>query len=237
MTGAARIAVARWEDIPGERLHNYWDRVREAGLEPVDVSSAAGASMAGYAGLLLTGGVDVDPAMYGEALHPETEEVNGARDEFELTLLRQALDGGLPVLAICRGHQLLNVCFGGSLLQHVDGDGHRWHEDEPVTSSWHDVEIEDPSKLREIYGAGRIVVNSRHHQAVTRERVALGLTCTAVSPDGLVEGLESPAHRWVVGVQWHPERPELETPGFAEASRKLWGAFARAVLLTRNTTT
>jgi gamma-glutamyl-gamma-aminobutyrate hydrolase PuuD len=222
------VAVARWEDIPGERLHNYWDRVLEAGLEPADVSGA-GASMASYGGLLLTGGVDVDPALYGETRHPETEEVNRARDEFELTLLRQALEADLPVLAICRGHQLLNVCLGGSLLQHIEGNGHRWHEDEAVTSSWHEIEIAGGSKLRGVYGAGRLLVNSRHHQGVTRERLADGLMCTAASNDGFVEGVESPTHRWVVGVQWHPERPELETAGFAESSRRLWAAFATAV--------
>ena len=223
-----RVAVARWEDIPGERLHNYWDRILEAGLEPSDVSGT-GASMAGYEGLVLTGGVDVDPVLYGEARHLETEEVNRARDEFELTLLRQALKADVPVLAICRGHQLLNVCLGGSLLQHIEGDGHRWHEDEAVTSSWHDIEIAAGSKLHSVYGSRRVLVNSRHHQAVTRDRLATGLTCTAVSDDGFVEGVESLAHRWVVGAQWHPERPELETPGFAESSRRLWRAFADAV--------
>jgi gamma-glutamyl-gamma-aminobutyrate hydrolase PuuD len=231
MTEMRRVAVARWEDVPGERLHNYWDRVRDAGLEPVDVSGA-GAAMAGFAGLLLTGGVDVDPALYGDVPRPETEAVDRARDEFELTLLRQALEADLPVLAVCRGHQLLNVCLGGSLQQHIEGDGHRWREDEPVTSSWHEIEIAGDSKLRQIYGARRVSVNSRHHQGVTRERLSSRLTCTALSPDGFVEGLESPEQRWVVGVQWHPERPEPETPGFAESSRKLWEAFAAAVRFT-----
>jgi putative glutamine amidotransferase len=226
-----RVAVARWEDIPGERLHNYWDRLRESGLEVVDATGPGG-SLQGCAGLVLTGGIDVDPFLYGEARQPEVEEVNRPRDEFELALLREALEADLPVLAICRGHQLLNVCFGGGLLQHVPGDAHRWQEDEPVTSSFHDVSFAPDSKLLAVYGADRVNVNSRHHQAVTVDRVARGLVVTGTSDDGLVEGLESPAHRWIVGVQWHPERPELETPGFAESSRLLWGAFTRAVSMS-----
>ena len=223
-----RIAVARWESIPGERLQNYWDRVRECGLEVVDTTGPGG-SLDGCTGLVLTGGIDVDPALYGEMPMPEVEETNRPRDEFELTLLRQALEADLPVLAICRGHQLLNVCFGGSLLQHIHSDEHRWHEDDPVTSRFHDVSLVDGSKLGAIYGAAAVHTNSRHHQGITPDRVANGLTITATTEDGFVEGLESAAHRWVVGVQWHPERPEAETPGFAQASRLLWDAFAMAV--------
>jgi putative glutamine amidotransferase len=226
---APRVAVARWEDIPGERLHNYWDRLRDAGLEVVDTTG--GGSLKGCAALLLTGGIDVDPALYGEERQPQVEEVHRARDDFEMALLREALDADLPVLAICRGHQLLNVCLGGSLLQHVEGDAHRWQEDEPVTSQFHDVALTPGSKLHAIYGSDRIHVNSRHHQAVTADRVAHGLHVTGTTGDGLVEGLESPAHRWVVGVQWHPERPEPETAGFADSSRLLWDAFATACLV------
>jgi putative glutamine amidotransferase len=229
MPDAPRVAVARWEDIPGERLHNYWDRLREAGLEVVDTTGSGG-SLKDCAGLVLTGGIDIDPALYGETRRPEVDEVNRPRDEFELALLREALEADLPVLAICRGHELLNVCLGGSLLQHIDSDGHVWHEDEPITSSFHDVTLTAGSKLAAIYGAERIHTNSRHHQAVTPERLAKGLIVTGASEDGIIEGVESPEHRWVVGVQWHPERPEPETPGFAESSRLLWEAFAAAVL-------
>jgi putative glutamine amidotransferase len=223
----ARVAVARWEDIPGERLHNYWDCLRDAGLEVVDTTG--GGSLTGCGGLVLTGGIDVDPALYGEQRQAEVEEIHRARDDFELGLLQEALHADLPVLAICRGHQLLNVCLGGSLLQHVEGDTHRWQEDEPITSQFHDVVLEPGSKLHGIYGSGEIHVNSRHHQAVTPDRVAKGLLITGISPDGLVEGIESPAHRWVVGVQWHPERQEPETPGFAASSRLLWEAFAEVL--------
>lgn len=224
-----RVAVARWEDVPGERLHNYWDRLREAGLEPVDITGPSG-TLDECAGLLLTGGIDVDPALYREAAHPEVEAVNRARDEFELALLRQAMDLDLPVLAVCRGHQLLNVCLGGALLQHIESGEHEDLDDETGSSRYHEVVLAQGSKLRDIYGAERIRVNSRHHQAVTPERVAPKLQVTGTTADGLVEGLESPLHRWVVGVQWHPERPEPGTPGFTESSRNLWAAFAAAVL-------
>jgi putative glutamine amidotransferase len=225
---SVKVAVARWEDIPEERLHNYWERLQEAGLHVVDTTGPGG-SLKGCFGLVLTGGIDIDPALYGEVRQPEVDQINRPRDEFELSLLREALDADLPVLAICRGHQLLNVCFGGALLQHVKDDAHRWQEDESSTSRFHDVTIAAGSKLEAIYGARRIHTNSRHHQAVTPDRVADGLKVTAVSPDGIVEGLESASHRWVVGVQWHPERPELSSRGFSGSSRRLWQAFAVAL--------
>ncbi len=224
-----RVAVARWEDIPGERLHNYWDCLTESGLEVVDTTGPGG-TLADCAGLVLTGGIDIDPSLYGEQRQPEVDRINRPRDEFELSLLREALDRDLPVLAICRGHQLLNVCFGGSLLQNVESGAHGRHEGEPVTSSFHEVVLTPNSKLAAIYGTKRILTNSRHHQAVTPDRAATGLTVTGLSDDGFIEGLESTAHSWVVGVQWHPESPELKTPGFAESSRQLWDAFAAVVL-------
>jgi putative glutamine amidotransferase len=230
MDKVPRVAVPRWLPDPGSAptasQQNYLDCIREAGLEAVDLTDAS-ATLSGCSGLLLTGGVDIDPALYGEQPHPRTEEVNRARDEIELRLLREAFASGLPVLAVCRGHQLLNVCLGGSLLQHVESGAHVSHE--AVTSSFHEIKIDAGSKLRGIYETERLLVNSRHHQAVTPEGLAQGLKCTAVSDDGLVEGVESPAHGWVVGVQWHPERPEPEKEGFADSSRKLWEAFASAV--------
>ncbi len=223
-----RIAVARWEDVPGERLHYYWDRLSEAGLEVVDTTGAGG-SLHGCVGLVLSGGIDIDPSVYGDERLPAVDKVHRPRDEFELSLLRQALEADLPVLAICRGHQLLNVSLGGTLLQHVDSGAHRGREEDAVTSAFHEVALTPGSKLAAIYGTERILTNSRHHQAVTPERAAQGLAVSGTSDDGLVEGLESAAHRWVVGVQWHPERPERETPGFAASSRSLWDAFAAAV--------
>src|SRR6185503_17837314 len=105
-----RVAVPRWPDVQLEWLHNYHDRLREAGLEGVDVTDAS-LGLRDCDGLLLTGGVDVDPALYNEPPHEMTNEPVPARDAMELTLLRQALASGLPVLAICRGLQLVNVCL------------------------------------------------------------------------------------------------------------------------------
>jgi putative glutamine amidotransferase len=219
------VAVARWEHIPGERLENYWRRLREAGLEVLD-HSTPGLKLGGAQGLVLTGGIDVDPGLYGEAPHPEVDNTNRDRDEFELTLLNEALDRDLPVLAICRGHQLLNVAMGGSLLQHIES---RAHEDIELVSAHHDATLLPGTKLHAIYANERLHVNSRHHQAVTPERVAKGLRPSATTVDGLVEGLESDAHTWVVGVQWHPERPDLHIPAFDTEARLLYEAFATAV--------
>jgi putative glutamine amidotransferase len=117
--------------------------------------------------------------------------------------------------------------MGGSLLQHIESSAHE--DDEDHLSAHHDVALLSGTKLQAVYGVGRIHVNSRHHQAVTPERVATGLTVAATTDDGLVEGLESDAHAWVVSVQWHPERPDPHIPGFDAEARQLFEAFAAAV--------
>ena len=235
MARRPKVAVARWEDVPGERLASYWRRLREAGLEPVDLCGPAyetgkpSQSIEGCAGLLLTGGVDIDPRRYGEAPHPDVKATNAARDAFEEEALKRALAEDMPVLAICRGHQLLNIALGGGLLQHIDSGEHVAHAEEPHESRWHAVAFEPDSRLRGILGVDSLLVNSRHHQAVTPERLAPGLRIAARSEDGLVEAVESPAHRWVVGVQWHPEREESGEPDFDAMSRRLFHAFALAL--------
>jgi putative glutamine amidotransferase len=217
----ARIAITRWEDVPGEAVADYHRRVLEAGGEPLDLcidfvvhrECCCLDTLAGATGLILTGGVDIDPTLYGETPHPQVKHTDRTRDEFELVLLRQALVRDLPILAICRGHQLLNVAFGGRLLQHIDGDSHRAdYRSQGFPSRWHEVALRRGSRLHAALGAASTQVNSRHHQAVTAERLAPGLEVVAHSPDGLIEGVESLAHRWVVGVQWHPERQEMAEP-------------------------
>jgi len=233
-----RIAITRWEKVPGEDIAEYHRRVIEAGGEPLDLCIEFAVdrglrcvdTLGGATGLILSGGVDVDPALYGENPHPRVKHTDHSRDEFELVLLWQALAHDLPILAICRGHQFLNVAFGGGLLQHIDGDGHvADYRSEGFPSRWHEVTIHEGSRLHAALslpagqaGAAGTLVNSRHHQAVTPERLAPRLEVVASSPDGLVEGVESLAHRWVVGVQWHPERPEPCQCGFADTSALLF---------------
>lgn len=156
-------------------------------------------------GLLLTGGVDVDPNEYGETPHP-TVELDPARDDFELALARMAISRDLPLLAICRGSQVLNVAAGGSLIQdlpsqHASTIGHSIVE--PKNAIAHDVAIEPGTCLSVLVGAPSIAVNSRHHQAV--KGTAPGFVVSATSPDGVIEAIEKPGAAFCVGVQWHPE--------------------------------
>jgi putative glutamine amidotransferase len=209
-------------------MENYWRSVRDAGLEPIDLYEP-GATLKGCAGLVLTGGRDIDPARYGAAPHLVTDEPNQQRDDLEFALLETALRADMPVLAICRGHQLLNVALGGSLHQHIEGDAHRSIEDEASSSRWHDVALVPDTRLARWLGAEKVRVNSRHHQAVTPATLAEGLRVCGTSDDGLIEAVESERHGWVIGVQWHPERLEAGEDAFGKASRRLFEAFAKAV--------
>lgn len=226
--GRPRIGVTRWEDLPGERIEDYWERIEEAGGEAIDLRGPP-ADIATLDGLILTGGFDIAPERYGETPHANTRPGEPERDAFEIGLLRNALDDDLPVLAICRGQQLLNVAMGGGLLQHIERGGHRAdYRTEGFPSRWHTVRLTRASRLHSLLGSDELEVNSRHHQAVLAETLAPGLTSTATSPDGIVEALESRTHRWVLGVQWHPERPEPDHSHFATDSRRLFQALVHA---------
>ncbi|HEX5479003.1 MAG TPA: gamma-glutamyl-gamma-aminobutyrate hydrolase family protein [Dehalococcoidia bacterium] len=239
-----RIGVTRWEDVAGEVIDRYWSRVREAGGEVIDLDGSAAPAIAALVadldGLMVTGGIDVDPARYGAERHPKVRETAPARDEMECEALRVALARDIPVLAICRGHQVLNVALGGSLLQHIDSGEHRAdYRSEGYPSRWHDLRrIEPDSRLAAVFGPEPMRVNSRHHQAVRLADLASGLRPTAFA-DGhgidLVEGMESERHRWVVGVQWHPERPEPQEPAFHPRMRPLFEAFVREASPVRPT--
>ncbi|MBI2931758.1 MAG: gamma-glutamyl-gamma-aminobutyrate hydrolase family protein [Planctomycetes bacterium] len=141
-----------------------------------------------------TGGPDIDPCRWGEPPHPEAQLMHPEKEESDFLYAAEALRRDIPVLGICLGSQLLNVALGGSLHQHI-GEHHR--------NARHGVEV-GASRTREVLGMARPQVNSSHHQAV--HRVGAGLRVTAMSPDGVIEGTESEKHRFVVAVQWHPER-------------------------------
>jgi putative glutamine amidotransferase len=157
-------------------------------------------------GLIFSGGSDLDPELYGQEPHAETTGVVPERDGFELTLLSAALDRDLPVLAICRGSQVLNVALGGDLIQHLpDQVGHEGHKETAGTFSDHEVEIEPGSRLAGLIG-DQIDVKSHHHQGYAR--LGTGLRPVAHDADGSVEALEDPSRRFTVGVLWHPEAGE-----------------------------
>lgn len=180
-------------------------------------------------GLVLSGGVDVHPRYFGEEIDG-TEEVDDLRDVAEMTLLRWALEDNLPILGICRGHQVLNTALGGSLIQDVpsqlpeskiDHRGSVHAKDRSFLA--HTVSIDPESKLAVITGATELTVNSLHHQAL--KKVGTGLKVTATSPDGVIEAMESVEHNWVLSVQWHPE----DLYQGHEWSRKLFATYVDEV--------
>ena len=181
-------------------------------------------------GLLLTGGEDVDPAHYGQEPHPALGDLIPARDTLELAALREALRRGMPVLAICRGIQLLNVALGGTLYQDLPTQrpGPVVHEQTaPVAHRWHAARVEPDSELRAIFGVGDLFINSFHHQGI--DRLAPALRPAVLAEDGLVEGVEGREHPWLFGVQWHPERGEANAPADQrDPDRRLLWAFVDA---------
>lgn len=171
-----------------------------AGLESVSFTPGGGESLRSCGALVLTGGHDVDPAIYGATPHAETDPPDRAHDDYEASLLREALEADMPVLAICRGMQLLNVARGGTLVQHLPQSAK--HRQRTGGRPVHQVDVE--GVLAEIYGAPRIQVNSRHHQAA--DRPGQGVAVVGWDPeDGVVEAIVLPGARFAAGVQWHPE--------------------------------
>lgn len=191
-----------------------------------DDLTLAGEYVAHLHGLLLTGGDDVHPRLYGEAPHPKLDLVDERRDAFEIALLRAARERGMPVLGICRGIQVINVALGGTLYQDIPSQAESavGHAQKTLREgAWHDVEVRPGTRLAEILGETRTAVNSYHHQAC--HRVATGLAVSATTADGLVEAVEDPGHPFFVAVQWHPEVLE---GGKAASTRRLFSAFVAA---------
>jgi putative glutamine amidotransferase len=162
-------------------------------------------------GLLLTGGGDVEPAWYGQEPHDSIEEAEPGRDEFEIDLTRRALEADLPVLAICRGAQVLNVAAGGTLVQDIPSAiaaGLPHSVEHPSDAPAHDIRVAPGSRLSQVLGAAVTAastcrVNSRHHQSV--HTPGRDLVASATAPDGIIEAIEAPDRTFCIGVQWHPE--------------------------------
>lgn len=224
MNSRPRIGITSWprdveyEGVP-ERCdtfsHDYVTSVVHAGglpvLLPLADDSEAGrdvfdALLSLVDGVVLTGGGDIEPAAYGAATHEATKYTDAARDAYDALVMQQVVERGIPTLGICRGLQLTNVVFGGTLAQHLDG-----HEaDHLAFDTAHTVHVEPGTRLASLLGHGDIEVNSLHHQAV--DRLGDGVRAVATSADGVVEAIELDGADHFLAVQWHPEllrhRPE-----------------------------
>jgi putative glutamine amidotransferase len=220
--------------VEGERdrafvFVTYVNALRSAGAVPVLIppqpENAAELAQA-LDGILLAGGDDCDPTLYGEAPLPGIEPMDPRRQSNDLTLARVAREHGIPTLGICLGLQVMNVAAGGTLVQDIDSqlETDICHASIPEDRARHDVLIEGGTRLAEILPAVELNVNSSHHQAI--KGVADGFRVTAQAPDGIVEGLEDPHHPFYLGVQWHPEDMSGEGSAvslfaaFVEAARK-----------------
>jgi putative glutamine amidotransferase len=226
----AALEEPTWASFDG-----YLDAVRRAGGEPIalDPTSPAEERREAFAtmdGLLLPGGADLDPALYGEQPHPAVA-VEGVRDDLELEAWSTARQRGVPVFGVCRGFQAINIFSGGRLVQHLEG-----HDSPTRAPQAHPLHLDPASRLAGILGETdpllRAEVNSYHHQAVRPADLAPGLVASAMAPhqEGeLVEALEAADREdWLVGVQFHPERPEFIGPEF----ERLWRAFVDAARST-----
>jgi putative glutamine amidotransferase len=203
---------ARWGvwDLPTALIPmSYVNAVTHAGGRPLLVppsDDAVEETLDALDGLIFSGGSDIDPTLYGADLHPETTGVRPDRDRGELALMEAALARDLPILAVCRGFEVMNVARGGDLVQHLpDVVGHEDHKHTPGVFADHDVDVSADSRLGTLVG-DRAPVKSHHHQGIGR--VGDGLEPVAWAEDGTVEGLEDPTRRFALGVLWHPEEGE-----------------------------
>src|SRR4051812_35107249 len=195
------------------RLDDYIASLQAAGATAriLEVTESPRSVVSEVDGVLLTGGGDVDPAFYKQERHPAVYDAEAGRDEFEIDLARRALDADVPLFAICRGMQVLNVAAGGTLVQDIPTQIQttvRHAVDTPKDALAHVVHVAPSSKLAHVLGAGRgtterLAVNSRHHQSAAAVGPALSVSATA--PDGVIEAIEQPDAVFCIGVQWHPE--------------------------------
>lgn len=198
--------------MPGHYIlrWDYVESLAAVGAIPVILAPSRAAENPGYVdnvdGVVLSGGMDVSPELYGQERAATVEQTSLERDQFELELLARAFEQGIPVLAICRGMQLLNVALGGNLVQDIpEALGLSIHDDpeRPRQTLVHEVSIASGSRLESVFGCDRLLVNSFHHQAI--DRLGDALVPVASADDGVIEAVEMSGDGFVVGVQWHPE--------------------------------
>ncbi|HYT80916.1 MAG TPA: gamma-glutamyl-gamma-aminobutyrate hydrolase family protein [Actinomycetota bacterium] len=223
--GLARGRVDEWSTGAAAVPSPYLEAIRRAGGHPVAISAPEPGSpseiLEPFDGLMLIGGGDVNPARFGQRRHPEVYGIEEEREALEIDLLLEADRAGVPVFGICRGLQVVNVAFGGTLHQHLPDlagvdqhsvpGGHR--------RCMHDVKVAESSRLHEACGQATIDAASSHHQGI--DALAEALIPVAWTGDGLIEAIERP-EGWVVAVQWHPEETEAADP----AQQALFDAFA-----------
>jgi len=206
---AEEVTWGAWVEEAALVPLSYVRAIERAGGRPMVIPPSEGAieeTLAVLDGILFSGGSDLDPALYDAEAHPETQGVHEARDRAEMELLTAALERDMPVLAVCRGSQVLNVARGGDLVQHLPDElGHEEHKHTPGEYSDHDVTLEPGTRVGGILG-DRAPVKSHHHQGFGR--IGEGLQKAGYAEDGTVEALEDPSKRFAVGVLWHPEEGE-----------------------------
>lgn len=244
-----RLSSPDGNDVRVGKAHRLFahivDLVRDAGAEPVPLKGPADVGLltdelAKFDGVLLPGGGDVDPRLYGQTPVETCYDVNPEQDALDLAVVRAALANDLPVLGVCRGHQLINVAYGGTLVQDMpptsvahrkpapasnDPAAVEYQAGGPSSWAWHPVDLAQGSRIAGLYADGSkgprsLTVASAHHQAV--DDIGPGLTVTGVAPDGTVEALEDP-DRWLVTMQWHPEAALVPE----EERREPFAAFVR----------
>jgi putative glutamine amidotransferase len=207
VTGSDQAARwGAWDEVATLVPSAYMRAVKEAGGVPAVVAPTAEADeiAARVDGVVLTGGGDVDPALYGEQPHPQTQQPDPERDTFEMSLIDACTSRGVPVLAVCRGLQVVNVARGGTLFQHLpDTVGTSVHLPTPGSFGRHWVQVEPTSHLGRIVGRERLEVPTHHHQGI--DKIGKNLLPTAWAEDGIVEAAEDPDLEFLVAVQWHPE--------------------------------
>jgi gamma-glutamyl-gamma-aminobutyrate hydrolase PuuD len=217
------LAQARWGfwDLPAALVPlGYANAVAASAARPVllpPMLDGVDETLAAIDGLILCGGPDIDPGVYGQRAVAQTAAVSPERDPAELALLRGALAVDLPVLGICRGMQLLNVAYGGTLIQHLPAVvGHDGHRTQPGSFDVHEVKLAPDTRIAAILGE-RVEGCSGHHQGI--DAIGDGLTAAGWAPDGSVEALEDPGRGFALGVLWHPEEGE---------DRRLFAALVQA---------